>query len=379
MKLALFIPSSKIYPSLTVDFVNGVKYALEKFNASSNIELIFHSIGVGTNKDEIAKAMNDMVIQDNIDAFILYVNTIILEDLAPTIEGLKRPVMISNIGANIWFKNIPTNYVLTNSYNLWESAYQSAQWGIHKWGKKIAHGSYFYEAGYQIYESFIEGTKPLDGEIVFNQISELNPNPDDFNIFMESIKEDTPDFLYMVYSERDAYTFLNKLTDSPYNGTYPIISSGTLIDDDCLEKLTGYPEEIYNVTSWDISLDTPENTEFTKGYESFYGEVANYFSLLGYECGATFAHAVKSEQWSKNGQQQFEILKNTTVEGPRGTIEFSNENHSTQYNNYVFKLNKDLKRTIVDKLGKLDHKHQLIQKKQQEDKLFGWLQPYLCQ
>lgn len=379
MKLGILLPTSNMYPSLPADFLSGLRLALKEENVNTEVEILYQGIENGSNEKLIVNELNKMVLQNQVDINIIFANPMFTNIITTTVEALQKPVIITNIGANIPNGKLNSPYVLTNSLNLWESAYAASFFGIENFGLKIAHGSYFYEAGYQLYQSFMNGIQKKNGKIVFNQISGFNTNTNDFKNFMALAEIEKPDFLYLLYSERDATSFLNNLINSDYNGKYPIVTSGVLLNSEILEKVKGIPKNIYNICSWDKSLKNKNNEKFCLDIKNTSGKEANYFSLLGFECGLAIAKGIKNKTWSNNGFNQYETIKNCIFKGPRGKIDFSNGLGTTQFENHVFILNEKGDTTQFSSINKIENRQDLILKSINEQGFSGWLQPYLCQ
>lgn len=361
-----------------IDFSAGVRMAISEFGLDNDIEIVFENIHQGTDKNLILNAVNKLVLQHQTEVNILFGNFLLLEDIASSLNALNRPLLITNMGANIPNLFEHEDFIFSNSFGLWESAMLAGSWGSKKFGKKAAHGSYFYEAGYGMYKSFCEGLKNSEGEIIFNQISEFNPNPNDYANFMKQMEVEIPDFLYMLYSERDAVDFLNKLVNSDENGKYPIVSSGVMLNDEIIDKVNKPVKSIYNVASWDPSDNTEENQKFVKNYKEHTGNQANYFGLLGYECAASICSAYKSDNWSKNSNDQANALRNVKFLGPRGELSYANSN-MTQLAHHVYTIDENHKRSKLESIGRLPSRSDVIEASKQDSNPAGWFQPYLCQ
>lgn len=379
MKLGIVIPTSRIYPKLTRDFIDGVKYALKENGLEEEVELLIEGIGNGTEKSRISSIVNKLGLQEQVDAIILFSNIVMLENALEEIEALEIPTIITNMGGNIINFFGTREYVFTNSFGLWESAYSAAKYGVENFGKKVSHGSYFYEAGYRMYESFCIGLKEVEGEVAYNQVSQFNPDPNDFGTFVEKAKEDQPDFLYMLYSERDAVGFMQKWSVADVKEDFPVVSSGVLINDEILEKVNSVSGNVHNISSWDLCLPTDENKSFTKAYKEYKGKDANYFSLLGYECTAMISLASKSDVWTDHPADRAKAIKEVQFSGPRGKMNFDNEDHSTHLKQHVFAL-KNGKREFLETIGVMDNRSEVIKNTATGDVAFNsWHQPYLCQ
>ena len=180
MKLGILLPTSKLYPSLQIDFTAGIRMAIAEFGLEEEIEFVFESIHQGTDKNLILNSVNKLVLQHQTDVNILFSNFLLMEDISSSLNALEKPLILTNMGGNLPSYLEPGEFIFTNSFGLWESAFLSAKWAVNKFGKKTAHGSYFYEAGYNMYSAFCKGLEEAQGEVVFNQISEFNPDPNDF-------------------------------------------------------------------------------------------------------------------------------------------------------------------------------------------------------
>jgi ABC-type branched-subunit amino acid transport system substrate-binding protein len=379
MKLGILLPTSQLYPSLMIDFSNGLRMAIAQYQLEHDIELVFESIEQGTDKNLVLKAMNKLVLQDQTDVNILFCNSLMIEEIAPSLNALQRPILIANMGGNIPKLFNLGAFLFTNSFGLWESAHLAAKWGVDKFGKKVAHGSYFYEAGYDLYGSFCLGLKKAGGEVIFNQISEFNPNPNDFQNFMKQMELETPDFLYMLYSDRDAVSFLNKLGQSHENGKYPIVTSGVLLNDEIIERVEYSPAKVFNVSSWDLSDNNAANIKFIEAYNEQIGKDPNYFALLGYECAGTVCAAMTDNGWSKTGKAQAQAIKESLFSGPRGKLNFDNALQATGFEHQVYELNGVKNREKFESIGRLENIEALVEASQSNQNAAGWLQPYLCQ
>lgn len=381
MKLGVIVPSSRMYPELSRDFVNGIRYALKKDGLESEVNLLIEGIGNGTDKSKISSIVNKFGLQDQVDAIVLFSNIILLEEVLSEIDALQIPTILTNMGGNIINLFGSREYCVTNSLGLWESAYVAAQYGVKEFGKKVSHGSYFYEAGYRMYESFCHGLKEAEGEVQFNQVSQFNPDPNDFSNFVEQAKSDQPDFLYMLYSERDAVDFLSKWSGADVKEQFPVVSSGVMINDEILEKVNAPSGNIHNICSWDLSLPNEQNQSFVNDYQEEFGKPANYFALLGYECTAMMNQAYRSKAWSNKPADRIKALKQIQFSGPRGILNFDNNDLASHADQHVFGLSDDGQRTYIKTIGKMssDKRTELIKSSGGEIVFNSWHQPYLCQ
>lgn len=378
MKLGILLPTSKLYPSLMIDFTAGIRLAIAEFGFDDKVDLVFESIHQGTDKNMVLNAVNKLVLQHQTDVNILFSNFLLMEEIASSLNALQKPLIVTNMGGNLPNLFDPGEYIFSNSFGLWESAFLAADWGVNKFGKKTAHGSYFYEAGYNLYSSFCNGLNRANGEIIFNQISQFNPDPNDFVNFEKQMEVESPDFLYMLYSERDAVDFLNKFSDSEMNGKHPVVSSGVLLNDEILEKVDKPSKDVFNVSSWDSSDESTDSKRFVEAFKLENGRTPNCFSMLGYECAGLVFSAQTVDEWGKDGKSQVHALRNIDFTGPRGKLSFD-EMNATKASHNVYTIDAEMNRQKVDSLGILESRSDIIRKSKETANPAGWFQPYLCQ
>lgn len=377
MKIGLALPNSSMYPMLAKDFVTGVRHASSAFE-DSDVRLLIEGIGSASDQGVIESALNKLVLQEDCDAIILFANNFMLEQILPKVNGFKVPTIVTNMGGNMINHFGTSEYVFTNSFGLWESAHMAAYFGYQNFGRKMAHGAHFYEAGYRLYESFFMGLEQIRGEVVYNLISKFEPDPNDFETLIYNTAKNEADFIFALYSDRDAVSFLNKLSNLEENGVHPIVASGVMLDKEILEKVNGTPKNFFNLTSWHPSLSSEQNRAVCSEFEEQTGSVMNYFSLLGYECGGSLLTAEKSELWSPKPTDRIKAIKSCHFEGPRGLIKFDNEDQASQFEQHVFTLNDNKEVVHYAPFGKLANRTQWLEKSRAQTGFNAWFQPYLC-
>lgn len=352
--------------------------AIAEAGLENEIEIHFESLERGANKDQVLRTATNLVIQKQTDVNILFCNCQFLEEISDSLVALQRPFIITNIGGNPNLCAAKDN-LLINSLDLWESAFKAAEWAVTRFGPKSALTTYFYEAGFDIYNSFTIGLSKAQGEVAFNLVSPFDPNPSDFDELMNVLKIESPDFLYALYSGQDAVRFLNNLVNSSDNGKCNIVTSGVLLNREILDKVHGIPKGVHNVISWDKNLDSENNLDFVGRYNERSENQPNYFSVLGYEGAGSICAAMKSEHWSPKGSDQFKALRESCFVGPRGVRDYNNALNATQSESFVFTLNEEGDTFCEGSLGFLEHKTSHIESLKLNHMPSGWSQPYLCQ
>lgn len=378
MRLGIILPTSQLYSSIAIDFITGVRMAIADAGLENDIEIHFESLERGANKDKVLSTATNLVIQKQTDVNILFCSYKFLEEISDSLVALQRPFIVTNIGGN---PNLctPKKHLLINSLDLWESAYLAAEWAVGKFGPKTAHTTYFYEAGFDIFNNFSNGLSKAKGEVAFNLVSPFDPDPNDFVGLQNAMKNESIDFLYAQYSGKDAVRFLNNWVNSAENGNQNIVTSGVLMNKEILEQVNGIPKNVHNVISWEPTLDNEKNRDFVKRYEERSENPVNYFSLLGFECAGSICEAMKNEKWSPKGTDQFNSILESRFEGPRGLRDFNNVLQSTQSESFVFTLNEDGGTFCEAHLGVLENKEQYLADQKINFNPSGWFQPYLCQ
>ena len=97
MKIALLMPRSVIYPSMSFDIMDGFKSALKKIGIDDKHEIVTAGIGVGGNNKEIYECCEQLLLNGT-DIIIAYVNPLTAEFVQPIFESAGKLLIVLDSG-----------------------------------------------------------------------------------------------------------------------------------------------------------------------------------------------------------------------------------------------------------------------------------------
>ena len=376
IKIGILLPRSDMFPTLSLDFLNGLKLSLSNLT-DKNIEFKYIVESIGNAADDTAlRVAEKMILQEEVALTISFCSFYKLKELVTIFDSYKKPLIHLDLGGNVLKKEHTSPYVLHHTLNLWQSAYISGKYAADNFGKKAALAISFYDGGYHLTDAFVQGFTDHGGEIVFSYVSPMDYKSETFESMLSGIKESKPDVVFSLFSYKEGKKIFETLSKSEINGQIPILAF-PLMTDEQINTEDYKIKDVYSVASWSFDEDSLEMKEFLSDFKITHVKDPNIFNLLGYEVGTTITHCLKDDGSIASEIKTHLNLKN--IDSPRGELTYNNYNESEisdfklrkfnynkiKYHNTVIEI---LETTISDK----------TYQKFEDLQLSGWKNPYIC-
>lgn len=325
MKIALLLPRSVIYPSISFDIMDGFKQALKNIGLEGHHEIVSTGIGVAAKHKEIYERCEQFLLEGT-DIIIGYINPLTAEFIHPLFESSGKTLIVLDSGYH--FPAFPGK--LSNAYFI------SLQGGLctrvitHKaiedGHKNFAFTCSFYDAGYRpsyIYPATIE---EKGGEIGFNYVTSLRR--EDFTLapLSEYLEQQKETAVLATFCGDMADDFFRAGNDLVIN--HSVYGTGFTSDETWLAKMPYPGKDWSSAVAWSKTLKTPENENFVEIMNGIKEGKANLFSLLGWE--AALFIAFENENFDE-----------VTISSPRGKVYMNPENRFTEAPVYYATVSKD--------------------------------------
>jgi len=174
LKIGILLPRSDMFPTLAMDFLNGLKLAFKIPWGDLLIpKLLIESVGNATDKS-LLQIAEKMILQENVDLTISFCGIFNLKKLAGIFNAYKKPLIHVDLGGNVLKDEYTNPYVIHHTLNLWQSAYFSGVYAANTFGKNAALALSFYDGGYHLAESFVRGFTENGGNVVYNYVSPMD-------------------------------------------------------------------------------------------------------------------------------------------------------------------------------------------------------------
>jgi len=382
MKIGVLHPRSKAHPGIMVDFVEGIKTALQHQQLNQKVQLISESIGFGGNEKEVYEKAEKLLVLEGADVLVAFVDLRILEIIKPLLYASGKLVLAVNPGANYPENWVPQSNIVTltlqHGFLCWLTGKLAAQ--MNK--KNAATATTFYDCGYLHTAAMVKGFVKAGGNITYNYVN--NQRYDDaFDInpltgYLSSDK--TTNSLLCVFDSFPASLFYSCLKTYDRAGSLHLFVSPMMLEQKALENIAGgFKFPIDGYLSWHFSLENNANKDFMESYLQQTKRAATVFSLLGWETGLIFKEVFShSNENYSDGAEIAGKLAGVKVNSPRGEMKLDPE--TNYFIAPVYKC------SVPQNSGKLSI--HFIETPENEWKTFieiptegvssGWTNTYLC-
>lgn len=373
IKIGVLLPQSKQYNTLDRDFIRGIR--LNNLNAKLYIE----NIGIGADEKAIIEKIQKLSLQEEINLFIGFFGHHNMQQVYEYASDNGIILIASDMGATIPVGKAKYEGVFINSFSMIESAHFLGKYFSENNYKNISSATSFYDAGYSFLEA-IESSFTNDTNFTGHYITPLEPRENEAEIMEDTINASKAEAVFGFFSglyakENSLVLSKNKITEK-----YPFFMTPFSVDNEFIEIFMSNPHDIHIVSSW-VQNETPECRVFTTNYQASYNEISSVFSLLGYETGLLFKTLLE-EVKNKTILSYKSELKNLSIKGPRGTIQFDKETNRSFFDHHIYKTNLTADGTIIPKIIKTFNNNgnfiKSVIKKQKTANPNGWHNAYLC-
>ncbi len=335
VKIGILLPRSDMFPTLAVDFLNGLKLAFKISGGELFIpKLLIESVGNATGKSLLQTA-EKMILQEDITLVVSFCGISNLKELTGIFNAYKKPLIHVDLGGNVLKEEHTNPYVIHHTLNLWQSAYFSGVYAATTFGKEAALALSFYDGGYHLAESFVRGFTENGGNVVYTYVSPMDYKSESFETMIDGIQNANPDFVFLLFSYNEGHKVFDVISKSPLKGKIPFLVS-PLMTEENINAENYNLNNVFSVSSWDFDEETPTMKSFQTNYSALYNDAPNVIGLLGYEAGLTISIYVEKNRDipAKIG----DFVKSLVFETPRGELTYSHCNETQVFLNKVRQL-----------------------------------------
>ncbi len=100
MNIGILFPRSNTYPLIGSDFLEGFKTYIKQEGLDKEITINAESIGFGGSEKEVYAKAEKLLMMDDVDILIGFIDEKILELIKPLVLASGKLMMVVNAGAN---------------------------------------------------------------------------------------------------------------------------------------------------------------------------------------------------------------------------------------------------------------------------------------
>jgi branched-chain amino acid transport system substrate-binding protein len=375
IKIAVLLPRSDMFPTLAMDFLNGLKLSLKHSDTPLKPEFLIEGLGNAADKN-LLKVAEKMILQEDADLVISFCSIYLLEEMTSLFTNYKKPLIHVDLGGSIFKKTHVSPYVIHHTLNIAQSAYAAGMYAALNLGKKAYLAGSMYDGGYQISDSIVRGYEKEGGKVEKHYVSPMDYKSETFDALIADIEAEEPDVVFGNFSYKEGVKVFQRLASSSLNGKVPFMVMPVMTDES-VNTEDYQMQKVSSMASWAFDEENPQMQDFLNSYTTENEDPPNIISLLGFEVGLTIALCVSSE--GKVTRKLMEILQDKNIDSPRGTLKYNSFNES-QVENFklrAFTFNKTAYHNKVTET--MDTSFSEALNEAFEDSIYsGWQNPYIC-
>ncbi|MFC0771845.1 ABC transporter substrate-binding protein [Terrimonas alba] len=382
MKIGILYPRSKAHPGMMQDFMEGIKTALKQHQLTDGIQLFSESIGFGGNEKEVYEKAEKLLILEETDVLVAYVDLRVLEILKPLLYTSGRLVIIVNPGANYPLNWVPQpniiNLTLQHGFLCWLSGKRTEQ--LNKRNALMATA--FYDCGYLHTTAMVKSFVKSGGNITFNYVNNQRYD-DSFEIkqLTDYLSSDTTtNILLCVFDSLPASLFYSLLNNFADAGSLHLLVSPMMLESKALERIgKGFEFAIEGYIPWHPLLENKGNQVFIESYLQQTKRSPTVFSLLGWETALILQQVFQHCQNNFiDGASIAGELKKMKINSPRGEMRLDDETNYFVAPAIKCSVNPHSDKIEIQSVEHSQPEWETFVKEPIEGATSGWTNTYLC-
>jgi branched-chain amino acid transport system substrate-binding protein len=319
--IGILLPGSTLYPSIGIDFLQGVRSCL-KLNDASDIVLHNVPVGYGINEAEVVAQTEKLLFTHDVDVVLAYADHRLAQKLSPLVAAAGKLLVITNAGAQYPPTGTTYNNTLFHSLNHNLYSFMTGQLCSNDTKKAIAATSY-YDGGYQHCHAMATAYTTAGGDIQFNFVSHYKKQEFNLNLLAAFIQNNPAvNALLCLYSGDIARCFYEQIAPLQQQFDLQLYGSPMLFDNTPgdFKETDPYVREIKGYTGWLPSLDNEHNNRFTNFFQKEHNKAANLFSLQGWETALLIYAFLQQQAKGATVTGAMEYIKKEGAQSPRGQL-----------------------------------------------------------
>ncbi len=330
-KVALLVPKSGVYAPLGEDMEQGFReYLAEKGDKLGGKTVEVSVVDEGAGPETGVPAGQKLAAQADLSAVVGIVNSAVALGLKDTFQEAKKPLIVSNAGADAITGASRSDYVWRTSFANGEPA---AALGKHV-AEQVKGGSVYliapdYAAGKEFLDGFEKAFLAAGGKVAGKALPPFGKTSN-YQPFLAGIQSSGAAAVYAFFAGSEAVSFVKQYRELGVK--LPLYGTGFLTEGGVLQAQGEAAVGIETSLHYSDQLDTPRNKAFVAAYRAKYNEAPTVYAVQAYDAAQVLDMALAK---GVSGEQIVAGLKAvTSVDSPRGTWRFS-EGHGPKQAYYL--------------------------------------------
>jgi branched-chain amino acid transport system substrate-binding protein len=324
-KIGLLFPRSSLYPGIGFDITESFRAAMGHHSAYEDVQIVTDSIGIGGISDDVYEKAEKMLLNENVDVLIGFLDHFAAEKIQPLIEAANRIFIVMDPGASVpvsWAA-APLRFHITL-----DAAFGSRISGRIAGMKGMQNGVFatsFYDGGYLSCSALVNGFSEQGGRIGYNYVAPFSFEEFDIAPLKNAIENQQPDAVLGQFSVDMGALFLKDYKNAGLADKTAFFASPFLLEETFLDKLDFPFEGITGCVPWSRELNHDMNRVYIDIMTDS-GREANCFGALAWDTALFAQHVIDAlKSNNNNSRKATEALVATAFEGTRGQMKLDNK------------------------------------------------------
>jgi len=317
--IGVILPKSSLYPLIGADFIAGIKAGFNYFG-NQGVKIINENAGFGGDEKTVYAIAEKMLIQEDADIVIAFLDHQVAVKIEPLFHSLKRFLLVVDPGAHIpleWGDNSGFRFTLSLYTAL--ACRLTGRIAAENGAKQNIFATSFYEGGYLQTYAFNRGLEKGGGGIYYHDIIPFRLETYDVSAVKEVYAHQKPDAILAQFSIEAGSIFFENYRKEGLLENLKVYVSPFMLEEQWLSGITYPGPGMKGVVSWSKNLSNHENQTFITETEAFSGRNANIFTMIGWEA-AQIAHLLIQLIQTGDRTNALSYMEQLVINSPRGTL-----------------------------------------------------------
>jgi branched-chain amino acid transport system substrate-binding protein len=377
--IGVLLPGSTLYPSIGMDFLQGLRAGFKFHQYSSDIKV--EIISFGLKDDEIYAAAERLLMVSNADVLVAYAGDHHAEKLAPLCAAAGKLLVLTNGGANYPYSSEKISHTIFHSFNDCLCTFLTGKYAARQEGGHAGiFATSFFDGGYTHAHAMSNAFMLAGGQIMHNYVSHYKK--EEFNTdTLTSFIKDNPDTRKMLalYSGDMARLFWEKMLPVQQEHSLQWYVSPMMFDSTSGDFANARPAapDMCGYTNWLPELGNDTNQQFLQYLKTENSKDANLFSMQGWESALLVMRYLEIRQGAAGTEAAIDLLKAVKINSPRGALVLNVQRHIIGPA-YFASSTANLQVSITDTITDVQPVWEEMCAQIPTDAVSAWRNTYLC-
>jgi branched-chain amino acid transport system substrate-binding protein len=380
MKIGFLLPRSTVYPLIGFDFLDGFKSFLQHLQKQDEIAIITENIGFGLDEEEVYSKNEKLLLADNVDVVVAFVDGRCAEMLTPLYTATGKILILVNMGAHYNFDDQLSPNIIHHTYNTAFNTWLTGQLAAIEENKKAAMATSFYDGGYLQCFTMVNSFMQNGGQITSNFVSHFKPEEFDITPLKSYLENDTATTaLLCLYSGDVSHLMYQALSNLQQTLQLNLYLSPMMLDEFAKQKIAGNIDikNAKGYTTWHSSLPNENNIIFKKQFTALSSREASIFAMLGWEAGILVNEIIQLKP-QNTASTIVQALQNKELASPRGWIKLDAETNHTYSPSYLFSNSGNFNLSVENTFSNTEEEKKKFIQIRPDANHSSWRNTYLC-